>query len=157
IHAKRAIAVIHWKRGHLSEALALAEQCVREAAAAGQDLSHVLGNLMKGMILLHAGDFAAAFDLFRAGVVGVPTHYQSRASLLTSEFLGDVHREQGQAEAALKYYDEVWPQALALLPKGDIVAELRRRRAECWLLMGRAEDAYVEAETGLAHCREMGD
>lgn len=86
----------------------------------------------------------------------VPDHH-SRASLLTTEFLGDIHLEQGQAEPALKLYDEVWPKALALVPKGDIVAELRRRRAECHLLLGRKDEAYAEAMTGLEHCRELGD
>jgi DNA-binding NtrC family response regulator len=73
------------------------------------------------------------------------------------EFLGDVYLEQGQAADALRYYDDVFPKAMALVPKGDIVAELRRRRAECYLLLGRHEDAYDEAKTGLEHCRELGD
>jgi transcriptional regulator with PAS, ATPase and Fis domain len=58
---------------------------------------------------------------------------------------------------ALQRYNEVWPKALALVPKGDIVAELRHRRAECYYLLGRFEEAYAEAETGLNHCRELGD
>ncbi|MEO5618395.1 MAG: sigma 54-interacting transcriptional regulator [Candidatus Eisenbacteria bacterium] len=55
------------------------------------------------------------------------------------------------------HYDEVWPKAMALVPKGDIVAELRRRRAECYLLLGRPDEAYAAAVDGLAHCRELGD
>ena len=81
----------------------------------------------------------------------------SRASLLTTEFLGDIHLEQEHAKDALKHYDEVWPKTLALVPKGDIVAELRRRRAECYLLLGHLAEAYEEAKTGLEHCRELGD
>jgi two-component system response regulator HydG len=46
---------------------------------------------------------------------------------------------------------------MALVPKGDIVAELRRRRAECYLLLGRHEEAHTEALAGLDHCRELGD
>ncbi|MEK7330502.1 MAG: sigma 54-interacting transcriptional regulator, partial [Candidatus Eisenbacteria bacterium] len=38
-----------------------------------------------------------------------------------------------------------------------IVAELRRRRAECYYLLGRHDEAYAEAKTGLDHCRELGD
>jgi DNA-binding NtrC family response regulator len=57
----------------------------------------------------------------------------------------------------LKHYDEVWPKALSLVPKGDIVAELRRRRAECYYLLGRHDEAYAEAKTGINHCRELGD
>jgi DNA-binding NtrC family response regulator len=80
-----------------------------------------------------------------------------RLSLLTTEFMGDVHLEQGQADRALKCYEEVWPLALALVPKGDIIAELRRRRAEAMYLLGRHQDAWSEAEAGLKHCRELGD
>jgi DNA-binding NtrC family response regulator len=82
---------------------------------------------------------------------------QSRPALLTTEFLGDIQLEQGHAEQALARYDEVWPKALALVPKGDIVAELRRRRAECYYLLGRFAEAHAEALAGLDHCRELGD
>jgi transcriptional regulator with AAA-type ATPase domain len=81
----------------------------------------------------------------------------SRPALLAHEFLGDVELEQGHAAEALKHYDEVWPRALALAPKGDIVAELRRRRAEAFLLLERRGDAYAEAKAALEHCRTLGD
>jgi DNA-binding NtrC family response regulator len=68
-----------------------------------------------------------------------------------------VHLEQGQAAEALKFYDDVFPKAMALVPKGDIVAELHRRRAECHLLLGRFVEAHEEAQLGLSHCRELGD
>ncbi|HTO50219.1 MAG TPA: sigma 54-interacting transcriptional regulator, partial [Burkholderiales bacterium] len=113
--------------------------------------------LLKGMVQLHGGQFDQARKLFTSGVNWDIPKAHSRPSLLTTEFLGDVHLEQGEAAPALQYYDEVWPKALALVPKGDIVAELRRRRAECYLLLGRSEDAYAEARTGLDHCRELGD
>jgi DNA-binding NtrC family response regulator len=109
------------------------------------------------MILLHRGDFGGAFALFtRKDQWDVP-RAESRPSLLTTEFLGDIYLEQGQAEPGLKHYDDVWPKALALLPKGDIVAELRRRRAECYYLLGRFDEAYAEVKIGLEHCRELGD
>jgi two-component system NtrC family response regulator len=109
------------------------------------------------MILLHRGDYEGAAALFTRKDEWEIPRAESRPSLLTTEFLGDLHLEQGQAEAALKHYEEVWPKALALVPKGDIVAELRRRRAECYYLLGRYGQAYAEAKTGLEHCRELGD
>jgi DNA-binding NtrC family response regulator len=109
------------------------------------------------MILLHVGRVEMARDLFHQGADWSVPESETRPSLLTTEFLGDVHLEQGEAEPALRYYEEVWPKALALVPKGDIVAELRRRRAECYLLIGRIAESYEEAMTGLEHCRELGD
>ncbi|MEQ1833892.1 MAG: sigma-54 dependent transcriptional regulator, partial [Candidatus Eisenbacteria bacterium] len=73
------------------------------------------------------------------------------------EDLGDVELEQGHAEAALKRYDEVLPHALALIPRGDVVAELRRRRAECYYLLGRAAEGHAEAQEALTLCLELGD
>ena len=82
---------------------------------------------------------------------------ESRPELLRLEYLGDVELEQGNAEGALKRYDEVLPHALALIPRGDVVAELRRRRAECYLMLGRAQESYDEAKAALELCLELGD
>ena len=115
------------------------------------------GALVKSMILLHEGKYQDAASLLGSTPRWQAPNEHSRASLLTTEFLGDVHLEQGHPEPALVLYDAVFPKALALVPKGDIVAELRRRRAECYLLLNRAQDAFDEAKIGLEHCRDLGD
>ena len=109
------------------------------------------------MIFLHCGKYSEARALFTSGENWDVPEATSRPSLLTTEFLGDIHLEQEEAAPALALYDQVFPKAMALVPKGDIVAELRRRRAECYYLIGRFDDAYLEAMTGLEHCRELGD
>ena len=156
-HAMRAVGIIAWKRGNLARALELADQAVLEAERLNKGILSWFAYLLKGMILLHQGVYDEAKKLFTAGESWIVPQSNSRPSLLTSEFLGDIHLEQGEAVPALKLYDEVFPKAMALVPKGDIVAELRRRRAECYLLLDRHEDAYTEARTGLDHCRELGD
>lgn len=156
-HHKRSLAILAWKRGALERAITLTNESLVEASGLEHGLLIWYAHLLKGMVLLHLGEFAVAEGLFRAQANWEIPSSNSRPSLLTTEFLGDIHLEQGQAEAALQRYDEVWPKALALVPKGDIVAELRRRRAECYLLLGRIEQAYDEAKTGLEHCRELGD
>ncbi len=82
---------------------------------------------------------------------------ESRPELLRLEYLGDVELEQGNAEAALTRFDEVLPHALALIPRGDVVAELRRRRAECFQMLGRAAESHDEATLALEICLELGD
>ncbi|MBI3539346.1 MAG: sigma 54-interacting transcriptional regulator [Candidatus Eisenbacteria bacterium] len=155
--AKRVIGILRWKRGRLDEAGAMAAACIDEARQLGSPLHEWFSSLLKGMIELHRGGFESASKLFTSGPGWEIPRAESRPSLLTTEFIGDIHLEQGHGEEALKHYDEVWPKALALVPKGDIVAELRRRRAECYYLMGRHQEAYDEAKTGLEHCRELGD
>jgi tetratricopeptide (TPR) repeat protein len=156
-HALRGLAILEWKRGRLIKALQLTEECLERSTQLKNGRLNWFGTLLKGMILLHVGDHGTARSLFESGTTWDVPEAQTRPSLLTTEFLGDIHLEQGQAGDALRYYDEVWPKALALVPKGDIVAELRRRRAEAYYLLGRFEEAYAEAKTGLEHCRELGD
>ena len=80
-----------------------------------------------------------------------------RPTLLRAEFDGDILLESGECESALQRFDAVLPTALALAPRGDIVAELRRRRAECFQLLGKHERAYHEALEAIAHCKDLGD
>jgi DNA-binding NtrC family response regulator len=147
---------VSWKRGHLDRAAEATAEHNRLAESLVNSTWAWFGALLKGMILLHAGKYADARKLFTSGENWDVPEATSRPSLLTTEFLGDIRLEQEDA-AALPLYDEVLPKAMALVPKGDIVAELRRRRAECFYLLGRMDDAYTEAMTGLEHCRELGD
>ncbi len=158
-HARRAIAITAWKRGHLTEATKLADGYVSSLVDLGMTGTKWVSfaSLLRGLILVHMGQFDEAQSVFSSEASRSETFMESRPSLLTTEFLGDVHLEQGHAEPALALYDAVFPKALALVPKGDIVAELRRRRAECYLLLDRPQEAYEEAKTGLEHCRDLGD
>ena len=91
------------------------------------------------------------------GPLSESAELDSRQALLTSEFIGDTYLEEGDAQTALDRYNSVWPLAIALVPKGDIVAELRRRRAEAFYVLGRYEETHLEAKGALEHCRELGD
>ena len=158
-HVLRALGLIAWKRGRPAAALEFSAKSVRSARLAGHQLFIDFGKQLESLIHLHCGEYEQALRVLRSLIpkdIAWP-HDRSRAALLNMEYLGDIHLEQGEAEQALKLYDEVWPKALALVPKGDIVAELRRRRAECYLLMGHDREAFEEAKTGLEHCRELGD
>jgi DNA-binding NtrC family response regulator len=106
------------------------------------------------LIELHRGASGNARELLSATSTVAA---ESRRALLTSEFIGDTYLEEGDAQTALDRYNSVWPLAIALVPKGDIVAELRRRRAEALYILGQYEQAYIEAKGALDHCRELGD
>lgn len=155
--ARRAYAIVAWKRGRLSEALSIAEDGIGEARQLGYTVHEWFSSLLKGMVLLHLGGFAAARAAFTSDSNWRVPRAQSRTSLLTCEFLGDLELENGNALEAQVLYDEAWTMAMALVPHGDIVAELRRRRAECQLLVGNPKVAYDEVLSGLEHCRRLGD
>jgi DNA-binding NtrC family response regulator/tetratricopeptide (TPR) repeat protein len=157
VQGRLSQAIVDWKLGNLESSRIIALAAINDAIEfhdieAECDLSE-----LAALVETHAGQFDSARDRLGRALALWTGADTSRQTLLASEYLGDVYLEQGQAEQALKHYDEVWPKAMALVPKGDIVAELRRRRAECYLLLGRSDDAYAEAKAALEHCRELGD
>jgi DNA-binding NtrC family response regulator len=156
-HVIRALGIIEWKKGRLPRAMELAATATQTLSLVGNADATAWALQLGALVELHGGRSLRARTQLESVLEVAPNSPFSRPSLLTTEFLGDVHLEQEQAEPALKLYDEVLPKAMALVPKGDIVAELRRRRAECFLLLGRFDEAYAEARTGLEHCRELGD
>ena len=113
--------------------------------------------LLQALITLHLGQTSRPqAPSLKLQIPMVPIS-ESRPELLRLEYLGDVELEQGHAAKPLARYDEVLPHALALIPRGDIVAELRRRRAECFNLLGQPNDAYDRSQEALALCLELGD
>jgi DNA-binding NtrC family response regulator len=157
IIARQLLAIVTWKRGHLDEAWKLASQCKVSALGLGQHGHEVYASQMQALVAIQRGDIALAREILGEGTQKDHLNAESRRALLTSEFIGDTYLEEGDAQPALDRYNAVWPLALALVPGGDIVAELRRRRAEAYFLMNRYEDAYAEATGALDHCRELGD
>ncbi len=154
---KRVLATVFWKQGSLDKSYELATIVHRGAAELGNEIQTWVAALALGLIEVHKGRFVAARLYFREGVDVDIANPESRRALLTSEFIGDTYLEEGNAQTALDRYNAVWPLAIALVPKGDIVAELKRRRAEAFYVLGRYPEALAEGQAALEHCRELGD
>ena len=156
IHAaitRISLGIACWKRGRLDEARKHAQAALTTHVELGSRVNARAAALLEAVVLVHSGSYRHAEILLNTS----SDADSPRMSLLSTEYLGDIHLEQGQAAEALRFYDEAWPKAFALVPKGDIVAELRRRHAECYLLLGRTNEARDEALAALKHCRELGD
>lgn len=148
-------AITEWKRGHLSAAQNTIGLVRDLYSSVTNEVDRWFASLLEAQVLIHLGRFSdATKTLNEEPDWQIPSKF-SRRSLLTAEYLGDVDLEQGNAKAALARYEPALTQALALVPRGDIVAELRRRIAECHLLLGDAKLALSEANEALAHCREI--
>lgn len=156
-HVRRSLAITQWKRGRLAEASATASQIELVATTLLHKVHARYAVLLRSLIHLHYGKVGEAVGALNQMKDPAACVKESRPELLRLEYLGDVELEQGNAAEALKRYDEVLPHALALIPRGDVVAELRRRRAECFNMLGRAAEAYDEAKEALALCLELGD
>jgi len=154
---QRSLAIVLLKRGKCGESLTLAAKCRTAAIELGHDGLRAYANLLVGLARLQSGDFVSAAAAIEEALTSSTALSDVRVRFLAVEFSADIRLEQGIARDALAAYDDIFPKALAVAPKGDIVAELRRRRAECYHLLGRHEEAYAEAMAGLEHCRELGD
>ncbi|HYM82000.1 MAG TPA: sigma 54-interacting transcriptional regulator [Candidatus Limnocylindria bacterium] len=157
VHVQRTLAIVCWKLGNLGDATRLAEASRSGAAESSAVEAEVHALQLMALAALHRGSYDVAKALLAEASRSWPGSDTSRPFLLNIEFLGDVHLEQNQSELAIERYDSLWPKVLALTPKGDIVAELRRRRAECYFNLGRQQEAFAEAMAGILHCRELGD
>jgi transcriptional regulator with AAA-type ATPase domain len=116
-----------------------------------------MGKLVLALSRLQLGEIEEAKKHVQAVFYDRGEIRESRPELLRLEYLGDIELEQGNFEAALRRFDEVLPHALALIPRGDVVAEIRRRRAECLFHLGRVDEAHEEAKLALELCLELGD
>ena len=80
-----------------------------------------------------------------------------REECLALEFLGDVHRDEGMAEEALRYYARGRAIADRIAPQGDLVMELLRREGECLELTGRATRALPILAKARTRAQKLGD
>jgi len=156
-HCRRSLAISVLKRGRALEATQQLQQSFTEAGETLRGPQLWYSKLVLTQAHIHLGNIPAASAQLQTVFYDRGEIRESRPELLRLEYLGDVELEQGHFEAALKRFDEVLPHAMALIPRGDVVAELRRRRAECMLALGRDAEAYDEANAGLELCLELGD
>jgi len=156
-HCRRSLAITVLKRGRPAAAVREMDDCLQEAGEILRGPQLWMSQLTRALAQMHLGNMSAAAEQLQTVFYDRGEIRESRPELLRLEYLGDVELEQGHFEAALKRFDEVLPHALALIPRGDVVAELRRRRAECMLALARQHDAYEEAKAGLELCLELGD
>jgi len=80
-----------------------------------------------------------------------------REEALALEFLGDVYRDEGQTEAARRFYARAMAIGLKIAPEGDVVMELRRRNGECFGLENKPAEAMPELQRALDMSRAQKD
>jgi tetratricopeptide (TPR) repeat protein len=110
-HVRRSLAITQWKRGRLQEAAETAENIHLVATALSHKVHARYALLLRCLIHLHAGRLVEAAASLMELADPAQCARESRPELLRLEYLGDVELEQGNADAALKRYDEVLPHA----------------------------------------------
>ncbi len=80
-----------------------------------------------------------------------------REECLALEFLGDVFRDEGKPQEALRYYTRGQAIASAIAPEGDLIMELGRREGECRQLMDEVAKALPILAKARTLARKLGD
>ncbi|MBI5838075.1 MAG: sigma 54-interacting transcriptional regulator [Candidatus Eisenbacteria bacterium] len=75
----------------------------------------------------------------------------ARTEAIAHEYLGDLLFEQGKTRQALQQYNKALEIGMRIAPRGDVVVEAERRRAEALAMLSR----YDEAEQALDHGEEV--
>jgi DNA-binding NtrC family response regulator/tetratricopeptide (TPR) repeat protein len=149
------LAIVCYKQGHYRQAIDLLEKelgLVSERPDMMCRARIALGNVkrLQGDCLAARGSLLEAYSL--AAEAGL-----AREEALALEYLGDVFRDEGHPDEAMRYYQRGLKVAHRLAPRGDLVMELLRREGECLDLGGRHEEALHVLNDSLQLCREVGD
>ncbi len=151
------IGIAHYKQGAFSRSFAELQSAARLLAEvnAQQSLCRVgiaMGNTMRLM-----RDFAGAREQLMTAYEAANNLMLTREEALALEFLGDVHRDEGQIDTARRYYSRALAIGNSIAPSGDIVMEVLRRQGECLELLGRQTEAVPVLTRALALARQQGD
>lgn len=102
-------------------------------------------------------DWKGARDYFTRALRTSQEEGYRRAEALAFEFLGDLEKDRGHFEEALKALNQALACAHRLSSMSDTIGEVRRRRAEVYVALGRLDDAERDCTAALDLCRRIGD
>ena len=102
-------------------------------------------------------NWRGARDLFMRALRTSQAEGYRRAEALAFEFLGDLEKDQGHFDEALRVLDQALACAHRLSSVSDVIGEVLRRRAEVYVALGRLDDAERDCTLALDLCRRIGD
>jgi DNA-binding NtrC family response regulator/tetratricopeptide (TPR) repeat protein len=102
-------------------------------------------------------DWKGARDYFTRALRTSQEEGYRRAEALAFEFLGDLEKDLGHFDEALKALDQALACAHRLSSMSDVIGEVLRRRAEVYVALGRLDDAERDCTAALDLCRRIGD
>ena len=145
------------KRGRFQRAESELQAAVRLLAQVNARVSLCRAGLALAQVQRLQGQLGAAraglLDAFRqAGALGLP-----REEALALEYLGDVQRDEGRLDHALRYYGRAQDLAASIAPDGDLAVEVAHRQGDCLVRLGRSAEAVAVLRQALAGARRLGD
>lgn len=150
-------AVLYRKMGQRAEAMACALRGLKLARSRGDHADQGRLSLLLGQLHTDEGRFSEAEELLLEAKVLAERLDSGRDQALADEFLGDLMRESGRLAEAEANYLLAEERANALSESNDILAEVRRRRAELALALDDPDEALSLAASAFALVDATGE
>lgn len=150
-------AVLHRKMGQRAEATALALRGLKLARNRGDQADLAKLDLLMGQLHIESGQYVEAEQCLLEAKVLAERQEMGRELALADEFLGDLMRATGRLEEAALNYELAEQRARAISASNDVLAEVRRRRAELALELGNPIEAAELAASGLQLVTTSGE
>ncbi len=151
------IGIAHYKQGAFSRSFAELMAATRLLQEVDARQSLCRAGIATGNTLRLMRDFTGAREKLMTAYEEANGLMLSREEALALEFLGDVHRDEGQVDKARRYYSRALAIGSSIAPNGDIVMEVLRRQGECLALLGRQAEAVPVLSRALGLARQQGD
>ncbi|MCB1181883.1 sigma 54-interacting transcriptional regulator [bacterium] len=151
------VGIAHYKQGDFGRSQSELQAAIRLLEQVDARTSLCRAGIALGNTLRLRRDFEGARAELMQAYERANGLLLSREEALALEFLGDVHRDQGQIEAARRYYSRALAVGNSIAPDGDIVMEVLRRQGECLTRLGRQSEAVPVLTRALGLARRQGD
>ncbi|MFT5233143.1 MAG: tetratricopeptide (TPR) repeat protein, partial [Candidatus Krumholzibacteriia bacterium] len=151
------IGIAHYKQGAFAKSLVELQAAKQLLNEVGAQTSLCRAAIATGNTLRLLRDFVGAREHLQEAYETANRLMLSREEALALEFLGDVHRDEGQIDTARRYYSRALAIGDSIAPQGDVVMEVLRRQGECLELMGRQAEAVPVLTRALGLARQTGD
>ncbi len=130
------LGTLHRRMGKWREALNLLEASLELKLKIGEALPIVNGYISLGRIYIVQRRWGEAEKFLQKALGLCQGHSYPRQEAMSLESLGDLAKEKGDFEPSSGYYQRTWEIARKLAPRGDLVNQVQRRRAELYLAAG---------------------
>ncbi len=149
--------IVHYKLSNFAKSLKFLKKSLKIGIKGNWPHRQCFANIALGNVYRMQRKFDLAQRHLRDGLAQAQSMSMAREEALALEFLGDVHRDQGQFAEAQKLYTKTLTIIEPLAPEGDIVSETHRRIGECHALNGEFLSAKPHLNKALEMTRRQGD
>jgi class 3 adenylate cyclase/tetratricopeptide (TPR) repeat protein len=150
--ARFMLAVGLAELGDFAQGLAVGEEGLRIAQAAGHSYSEVWARYGVGYVHVRQGDFAAAARVLEPGLVLCRARESRLALPFVSSSLGSAYLWSGRTAEALTLLEEA-VEAITAMRMLGVRSWIITSRAEGYLVLGRVTEAREQAEQAVALAR----